>query len=157
MIFKSRRLNIYVLHIIALYCIWQKLCDTDLFEVYKWIHTPGITRPARPLLCMAFARDTQRVSKLSIFWFELNLVSFIIPTSITKTQSSIVIDVSAKFVLITILRTSFSVFLNIRLCSSLDKLECKGKMRNLVFGHLFPFSHNWLHKVRISAKPGKNI
>lgn len=120
------------------------------------MHTPGITRPARPFLCNAFARDTQHISKLSIFWFELNLVSFILPLSITKTQSSIVMDVSAKFVLNTIFLVSLH-FLKTKFCSSLDKDECKGMIINFpVFGVRYLLSFNRSFNVIISANPGKN-
>ncbi len=39
-----------------------------------------------------------------MFLFESNLFSFILPASTTKTQSSMVMDVSARLVEITILR-----------------------------------------------------
>ena len=61
-----------------------------------------MTLPALPFLCRALAFDTHTVSNDSMFLFGSNLFSFIRPTSITKTQSSIVIDVSAMFVEITI-------------------------------------------------------
>lgn len=158
MIFKSTKSNICALCMLcASYTILNRNLNTNLYEVYKWMQTPGITRPARPFLCIAFARDTQQVSRLSMFELELNLFSFIIPVSITKTQSSMVIDVSAIFVLSTILRTSLLVFWNTRLCSSLERLECNGTTMNcLVFGERFLLSYNWSFKARISAKPGKN-
>lgn len=45
------------------YWWWVKRCK----------HTPGMTRPARPLRWRALARDTQTVSSDSMFLFESNL------------------------------------------------------------------------------------
>lgn len=115
-----------------------------------------MTRPARPFLCIALARETQQVSRLAIFWLELKRVSFIFPVSMTNTQSSIVTEVSAILVLNTIFRTPAFVFRKTRFCSSLDKLECNGIIK------YFPvFEDNVLLAFRlsrsdvISASPGK--
>ncbi len=45
-----------------------------LLLVKRWKHTPAATRPARPLLCRALARDTQAKSRLSMpfEWSYLN-------------------------------------------------------------------------------------
>ena len=69
------------------------------------------------------------IPKDSIFFVGSNLFSFIFPTSTTKTQSSIVMEVSARLVLITIFLCL--VLQKIKDCSSLLRLECKGKSLHL--------------------------
>lgn len=50
-------------------------------------HTPGMTRPARPLRWRALARDTQTVSRDSMFLFESNLSDSVTQFSTYKGNS----------------------------------------------------------------------
>ena len=85
-----------------------------------------MTLPALPFLCIALVWDTQHVSKVCMFKSELNIFSLILPTSITNTQSLMVIDVSEMLVERIIFL--FSVISNTKFCSSTEKDECNGKI-----------------------------
>lgn len=109
----------------------RKLCWNRCL-VNKCMHTPGITRPARPFRCIALARDTHTSSSDSIFRLESKRFSFINPQSITKTQSSIVTEVSAMLVVRTIFRLPGGAGRNTAVCSSLESDEWSGTSTNLL-------------------------
>lgn len=73
-------------------------------SVYSLKHFPGLVRPARPALYLAEAFDIGETSNDSTLNLGLNTFCFAKPGSITYVIPSIVNDVSAIFVAITILR-----------------------------------------------------
>ena len=80
--------------------------------------------------------ETHAVSNDDVRVFALNRVSRTLPASMTNTQSSIVIDVSAMFVDMTTLRTPGAGLENARFCSSAVSVECKGTSKYFGGGFL---------------------
>mmetsp|Transcript_11115 Transcript_11115/g.16659 ORF Transcript_11115/g.16659 Transcript_11115/m.16659 type:complete len:222 (-) Transcript_11115:1630-2295(-) len=67
-------------------------------------HIPGLTRPARPCLCLALACEHQSVTRADVDAFLLFRTSRIKPESMTQTTSGMVMLVSAIFVEMIIFR-----------------------------------------------------
>jgi len=96
-----------------------------------WYATPGRTRPALPRRWFADARLTQASTRLGVPFNSSLWFSFTRPESTTKTTSSMVIEVSAMLVLITILRTPFGGISKTAVCSEDDSDECRGNIKTL--------------------------
>ena len=83
-------------------------------------------------------------------------VSLTRPLSMTNTTSSMVMDVSAMFVAMTTLRTPGGGLLNVRRCSSEDRVECSGISMNR-FSTSSSDDARRSCKPLISAMPGRKI
>mmetsp|Transcript_17145 Transcript_17145/g.60172 ORF Transcript_17145/g.60172 Transcript_17145/m.60172 type:complete len:255 (+) Transcript_17145:800-1564(+) len=92
----------------------------------RWMLRPGRTRPARPARCLADARDVHVACRLEHCVKGSYSICLTLPASMTKTMSSMVIDVSAMLVAMTILRTPGGGRSNTARCSDVDSVECSG-------------------------------
>ena len=123
---------------------------------YRWKQYPSRTRPARPRRCLLLARLHHAVTRLDMRLAGSYWVSRTRPPSMTKTTSSMVIEVSAMFVAMTTLRTPGGGLLKVRRCSSEDSVECSGMSMNR-FSASSSDDARRSCRPRISAMPGRNI
>ena len=126
--------------------------------VYTRKHRPGRTLPARPLRCFALARDTHRSRRSCMRVFGSYPFSLHLPLSTTYTTSSTVMEVSAMFVAMTILRTPPGGCSKIVLCSAVLRVLCR-PMRYLpppVAARTVGFVPRHSCSLEISAMPGMN-